>query len=351
MTQILKSVVSPSSRILFFLLGFLFCSSAPSFAAATASLMGTDATTRGNWMSTYGTVGYYIPGGPAQTPSDGSTFNPGAASLWTWGKNVTSPGALKTSASMDIASAWYADLGTASPSLTLDVNVSSGSQTVALYLLDYDQKGRAESVSVTDPNNGNAPLGIPIAVSGTNFANGEYLIWQVTGEIHINITLVTGPNAVASGIFFGENSNMPPPATSSVYHTQFGEIAETEEGPPFYAAISPIKLTLPAGNYLLRATGNFQELTGAPFVKVACAFYQGSVDATNIISSTTQLYIPAIFEGTIFQAAGTTDQEIPLTIATTTTIFWSCADSSGGGSSIGAIISLTAMPFSSINIQ
>jgi len=192
---------------LILLFGFLFCFSTSSFAAATASLVGTDTTTHGNWMGTYGTVGYYIPGGPSATPSDGSSFNPGAASLWTWGMNVSSIGALKTS-SGNIASAWYDNVpGTVGATLVLDVKIPAGqSQTVAVYLQDYSQQGRAESVSITDPNNGNAPLGLPIAVSGTNFVTGEYLIWTITGEVNINFTLVSGPNPVANGIFFGGSS-------------------------------------------------------------------------------------------------------------------------------------------------
>ena len=196
------------------LFGFLFCFNAGSFAAVptgTATFSGTDAATQGNWMGTYGTVGYYIPNGPSQTPSDGSTFNQGAANPYTWGMNVPGTSALKTSGG-DIASCWYNNLGTSLPSVTFDIIIPSGkSQTVALYLLDYDKGGRSESVTVTDANNDSPPLSGPIAVSG--FASGEYLVWTITGEVHINITLVTGANVVASGIFFGENSTTPPPVT------------------------------------------------------------------------------------------------------------------------------------------
>jgi hypothetical protein len=189
------------SIFLLVLIGFLFCFNASSFAAppttsGTATFLGMDTTTLGGWQGTYGTVGYYIPNGPSVTPTDGSTFNPGAASLYTWGTNVASGSALKTGGGMNIASCWYKNLGNASPSLTLDVDVPSGSQTVALYFLDYDKQGRSESVSVTDTS-GN-PLDGPHGVSATNFANGEYLLWTITGEVHITITLVNGPNAVAS---------------------------------------------------------------------------------------------------------------------------------------------------------
>jgi hypothetical protein len=209
-----ESTMRRMTMSLLVLFGFLFCFNASSFAAApTATFSGTDTTTQGNWMGTYGSVGYYIPNGPSQTPSDGSTFNQGAANPYTWGMNVPGTSALKTSGG-DIASSWYNNLGTSSPSVTFDIIIPSGkSQTVALYLLDYDKGGRSESVTVTDANNDSPPLSGPIAVSGTTFAGGEYLVWTITGEVHINITLVTGANAVASGLFFGENSTMPPPVT------------------------------------------------------------------------------------------------------------------------------------------
>ena len=114
------------------LVGFLFCFNANSFAQS-ATFLGTDFATQGNWQGQYGTVGSYIPNGPSKTPSDGSTFNPGAASLYTWGLNVASPSALTTGTKTNIASTWYNNFGTSSPSLTLDVIVPAGqSQTVAL---------------------------------------------------------------------------------------------------------------------------------------------------------------------------------------------------------------------------
>lgn len=231
---------------LFVLSGF-FCFTASSFAQ-TATLSGTDTNTLGNWSSTYGTVGSYIPNGPSVTPSDGSTFNPGAAASYTWGTNVASTSALKTGSATDIASCWYNNLGTSLPSLSFDVVVPAGqSQTVALYLLDYDKQGRSESVQVTDASNNS--LGPLIAVSGNNFANGEYLIWTISGEVHINITLVTGPNAVASGIFFGQNNSMPPPVTSGAYVNQ-----ATNQVSSSTTSVQVNKLVVPAGSYLIHFT-------------------------------------------------------------------------------------------------
>jgi hypothetical protein len=155
-------------------------------------------------------------------------------------------------------------LGTSSPSLTLDVIVPSGTQTVALYFLDYDKQGRSESVSVTDTSNN--PLSGPTAVSGTNFANGEYLLYTITGEVHINITLVNGPNAVASGIFFGEKGA---PVSASAYF-QFAQ----EEFAPMATSTVAV-LNLPAGTFLLH-TDIQLDLTGSGGGNVACYLEYGN---------------------------------------------------------------------------
>ena len=200
--------------ILVFVISFLFCFNTSSFAA-TANLQGIDTTTQGNWMGVYGTAGYDIPNSLLKVATDGTIFSPGAASLYTWGPNVASAGALKTGTSTDIASAWYANVGNSSmPSLILDVMVPTGqpAETVALYFQDYDMKGRVESVSITDVS-GN-PLSGPVTISGANFANGEYLVMTVTGEVHIAVTLVNGPNAVVNGVFFGVSSTTPPPVST-----------------------------------------------------------------------------------------------------------------------------------------
>ena len=243
------------------LAALVLCLNARSFAASgTATLIGTDTTTLGNWQGMYGTVGYYIPNGPSVIPSDGSSFSPGGASTYTWGVNVPSPNALKTGASTDIASCWYNNLGTSSPSLTFDVIIPAGqTQTVALYLMDYDHYGRSESVSVTDASNDTPPLQGPNALSGANFVNGEYLVWSISGEVHINITLVGGINAVASGIFFGENGLMPPPVATGAY------LFQKTNGSLGAGGYATLTFTLPAGTYIVQFTANaFSNTTVAP---------------------------------------------------------------------------------------
>ena len=87
-----------------------------------------------------------------------------------------------------IAAAWYS-----STSFTIDVNVAAGhSYDLELYFLDYDANGRAETVTLSDANTGT----MLNSQSVSNFANGEYLVWTISGNVLITITRTAGVNAV-----------------------------------------------------------------------------------------------------------------------------------------------------------
>jgi len=164
-------------------------------AGATASFIRSDTSTRGNWRGVYGTDGYCV--------ANDSQIIPGYASFavlnqmnWTWAFSSSDPRALETSSRPGrIAAAWYS-----ASSFSLDVNFTDGnSHPVALYAVDWDDNGRAETIQVLDANT-NAVLN---SQNISNFAGGIYLIWNVSGHVKINASATAGPNAVISGIFFG----------------------------------------------------------------------------------------------------------------------------------------------------
>jgi len=51
----------------------------------------------------------------------------------------------------------------------------------------------------------------------TNFTNGQYLVWNITGNVNVQIGFTAGTNAVVSGNLFrrAASSSGPPPATSA----------------------------------------------------------------------------------------------------------------------------------------
>jgi hypothetical protein len=113
-----------------------------------------------------------------------------------WAASSADPRALqKASISGDrIAACWYA-----STSFTFDIDLTDGQpHQMALYLLDWDRLSRVENVTVLDAATG--------AVLDTHsisaFANGEYLVWQVRGNVVLRVTNESGSlNAVVSGLF------------------------------------------------------------------------------------------------------------------------------------------------------
>jgi predicted Fe-Mo cluster-binding NifX family protein len=189
---------------------------APSATVAQVGFVRADTTTQGNWQSTYGGDGYSI-------ANVGSFVIPPYASLflenqinYTWISGISDPRALVSDTAGDrIASAWYNPT-----SFSFDISTDGNPHQIALYFLDWDSQGRAETVQVVDANSG-APLdtrnipGSNTSTTGANFVGGTYMVWVISGHVTITITANSGPNAVVSGIFFGGPTQTAPAITSA----------------------------------------------------------------------------------------------------------------------------------------
>jgi hypothetical protein len=102
---------------------------------------------------------------------------------------------------------WYSPT-----SFTIDVNVSAGnSYDLELYFLDYDARGRAETVTLSDFTT-SAVLNTQTV---SNFANGEYLSWAITGNVLITIKCTGPANGVLSGLFFDPVGTVPAVKTAT----------------------------------------------------------------------------------------------------------------------------------------
>jgi hypothetical protein len=173
--------------------GAFFDPATPS--STTARFIAADASTQGNWQANYGADGYTVVGGNQITPSYAApTVQNG--SIWTWAASSTDPRALETgSSSARVAAAWYND-----SSFSIDVNVTDGNtHQIALYGLDWDSKGRAETIQVVNAQT----KAVLSTQSISSFTNGTYLVWNISGHVTFNVTATSAPNAVISGIFFG----------------------------------------------------------------------------------------------------------------------------------------------------
>jgi hypothetical protein len=163
-------------------------------STGTAAFVKQDTTTQGTWQGVYGADGYLVIGDLTSNPS---YVTPVALveGQGVWGNSPTDIRALQkpSNPASRIAGVWYSFT-----SFTVDLNITdSNTHQVALYCLDWDRLGRSETVAITDAN-GN----VLNSQSVTNFGGGVYLVWNVSGHVKIQVTLTSGINAVATGLFF-----------------------------------------------------------------------------------------------------------------------------------------------------
>ncbi len=88
---------------------------------------------------------------------------------------------------------WYAG-----SQFSVDVNLTDGaSHQIALYIVDWWNGGRVETISIADAATGT----VLDTRTASNFLSGQYYVYNVTGHVRITITRNAGPNPVLSGLF------------------------------------------------------------------------------------------------------------------------------------------------------
>jgi hypothetical protein len=178
---------------------------------ASASFVKTDTTTQGTWLNVYGKEGYALAGDATRYPTY-AQMTLGGVGNYTWTSATSDTRALqKASGSGRIAAVWYAT----GASMTMDVNLTNGTHQLALYVLDWDNQGRAETIQIVDKASG----AVLDRRSVSAFRNGSYLVWQVSGSVRIQVTRTAGINAIVNGVFFdapgGGGTTTPPPPSGS----------------------------------------------------------------------------------------------------------------------------------------
>jgi hypothetical protein len=154
--------------------------------------------TRGNWQGAYGNDGYDIAGYQANLPSY-AEVTPTNVTDFVWNPSTTDQRVLANpapGATTRVAGCWYNSTG----QFSIDINLTDGqSHVVTVYAHDFDKQGRSERVDVIDPSTG----AVLDSRTISKFSGGTYLSWQLSGNVQIRVTAITGPNPVISGIFFG----------------------------------------------------------------------------------------------------------------------------------------------------
>ena len=207
--------------------------------SASAAFLGTNTTTEGNWIGTYGSQGYDVIGNAASLPSY-ATVTPSGQSNYTWAASTTDPRALEdVGGNGRIAACWFAN-----PSFTVDVDITDGqTHDLELYFVDWDTTARVEQVQISNAATG-AVLNTETIKS---FNSGVYLEWAISGNVLITLTHIAGKNAVLSGLFFDA-----PPSASFVkqdtttqgnwigtYGTQGYDVIGNAASLPSYATVTP----------------------------------------------------------------------------------------------------------------
>ena len=164
-------------------------------ASSSAAFVRADTATQGTWTGVYGSDGYSLFNGPATNPAY-AQVTPNGQQAWTWGSSTADVRALQTgSGSSNRQASCYYSAG----AFTLDVNLTDGqAHQVALYMVDFDYANRAQAVQVADATTG----AVLDTRNVSNFQNGQWLVWNVSGHVKITITCTGGVNGVASGLFF-----------------------------------------------------------------------------------------------------------------------------------------------------
>jgi hypothetical protein len=179
--------------------------------ASSASFVRADTVTQGSWSGTYGSDGYDLFNDAASLPAYAQVASSSGTSAWTWASNSSDPRAVQDSPTASTRTAACLFGGT---SFSLDVNLTDGqSHQVALYLLDWDARSRAESVRVSDAVSG----AILDTRQASNFSQGQWLVWNLSGHVTITLTLTGGLNPVASALLFDPVASTAKPTATASY--------------------------------------------------------------------------------------------------------------------------------------
>lgn len=153
----------------------------------------------GNWVGSYGADGYVLAASTKSIPPY-ATFSVKSGTPFSWAPVTTDGRGLELQANSlsvtlsRIASCWYGQ------SDVFDIAITDGkSHPLEAYFCDWDGNGaRAETVTITDAVTG----ALLDSRNLTDFQGGLYLQWSISGHVHLNVTQVSGANAVIGGLFF-----------------------------------------------------------------------------------------------------------------------------------------------------
>lgn len=170
----------------------------PVAALPGATFVSTDQTTGGNWQGIVGRDGHHVMTGSTSYPGYATVTAAGKTDHY-WQSETSDARALQVTTGGRVAGCWYS-----TTSFSMNFSFLDGqSHKLSLYFLDWDRLGRAQKVEVFDGING----ALLDTRTISNFGNGIYLSWNVQGAVRVQVTRLSGPNAVVNGLFFDTATN------------------------------------------------------------------------------------------------------------------------------------------------
>jgi RHS repeat-associated protein len=199
--------------------------------ASQAVYAGLNTNALGNWKGLFGMDGFNVINDLAQYPSGLSVTASGIYSH-TWNPSTGDARALqRASGAGRIAACWFN--GTYFD-ITITGNTSPRPRRLALYCLDWDNAGRAQTIQILNQTNG----AVLSTQSVSAFQNGKHLVWDFTGNIIVRVTRTAGANAVLSGLFL----STPSPADGDVDGVP--DYKENQAGNCFCESATPCQANL-----------------------------------------------------------------------------------------------------------
>jgi hypothetical protein len=173
---------------------------------ATASFVGTDTTTQGTWLTVFGALGYYKMETAAKTlvsslPSGLTVTVTGATTTASATGTTDVRDLLRVDGTTRDTVIWFS-----TTNFTLRVTPSDSiTRRLRTYLLDRAAGSRVQTIDVKDHGTGTT-LDTRTA---SGFSTGVWYAWDVSGDIDIVFTFVSGTatNAVSSGLFLDTPSS------------------------------------------------------------------------------------------------------------------------------------------------
>ena len=161
----------------------------------SATFVESDSKTQGAWKGIYGTNGFAIANDVAKYPDYAKVMISGSMPPAIWAPSTADVRALQRSLDKGrTAATWWS-----SSSMSIDIDLTDrNTHRVALYCLDWETNKRAQTIHVLDATS----LEVLDSRRVSNFARGQYLVWNLTGHVRIRVSPTGGLNAVVSGLFF-----------------------------------------------------------------------------------------------------------------------------------------------------